>query len=72
MIHLVMNKVKIVHIVTDLLFTRYWFKVATLISVYADWDFAQIEGIGWRWAVVIWLYTLVTYFPLDLLKLITQ
>ncbi|GLT58310.1 hypothetical protein SLA2020_312120 [Shorea laevis] len=42
--------------------------VATLIAVYANWDFAKMEGIGWRWAGVIWLYSVVTYIPLDLLK----
>lgn len=42
--------------------------VATLIAVYANWGFARIEGAGWGWAGVIWLYSLVTYIPLDLLK----
>lgn len=42
--------------------------VATLIAVYANWGFARIKGIGWGWAGVIWLYSIVTYFPLDLLK----
>ncbi|KAL3745721.1 hypothetical protein ACJRO7_014786 [Eucalyptus globulus] len=42
--------------------------VATLIAVYASWGFAKIEGTGWGWAGVIWLYSLVTYVPLDILK----
>ncbi|MCF8706240.1 HAD-IC family P-type ATPase, partial [Corynebacterium sp. MC-25] len=42
--------------------------VATFIAVYASWGFARIKGAGWGWAGVIWLYSLVTYFPLDLLK----
>ncbi|XP_006404985.2 ATPase 5, plasma membrane-type isoform X1 [Eutrema salsugineum] len=42
--------------------------VATFIAVYANWSFARIEGVGWRWAGVIWLYSLITYIPLDLLK----
>lgn len=42
--------------------------VATLIAVYANWGFARIHGTGWGWAGVIWLYSLVTYFPLDFLK----
>ncbi|BBG95390.1 H(+)-ATPase 5 [Prunus dulcis] len=44
------------------------FMVATLIAVYANWAFARIEGCGWGWAGVIWLFSVVTYFPLDLLK----
>ncbi|KAH7675022.1 P-type ATPase subfamily IIIA protein [Dioscorea alata] len=42
--------------------------VATLIAVYANWPFAKIKGIGWGWAGIIWLYSSVTYFPLDILK----
>ncbi|CAI0420910.1 unnamed protein product [Linum tenue] len=46
--------------------------VATLIAVYASWGFARIKGIGWGWAGVIWLYSLVFYFPLDILKFIIR
>ncbi|KAL3513220.1 hypothetical protein ACH5RR_025937 [Cinchona calisaya] len=42
--------------------------VATLIAVYANWGFAAIEGIGWGWAGVIWLYNLIFYIPLDFIK----
>lgn len=42
--------------------------VATLIAVYANWGFARIQGCGWGWAGVIWLYSIVTYIPLDILK----
>lgn len=42
--------------------------VATLIAVYAHWEFAKIKGCGWGWAGVIWLYSIVTYIPLDVLK----
>ncbi|CAL0330341.1 unnamed protein product [Lupinus luteus] len=42
--------------------------IATLIAVYADWGFAKVKGIGWGWAGVIWLYSIVFYFPLDIMK----
>ncbi|KAL0404624.1 UNVERIFIED_CONTAM: Plasma membrane ATPase 4 [Sesamum radiatum] len=42
--------------------------VATLIAVYANWGFARIKGCGWGWAGVIWLYSVVFYVPLDLMK----
>ncbi|XP_038696172.1 plasma membrane ATPase 4 isoform X1 [Tripterygium wilfordii] len=42
--------------------------IATLIAVYANWGFARIQGCGWGWAGVIWLYSVVTYIPLDILK----
>lgn len=43
-------------------------QVATLIAVYADWTFARVKGCGWGWAGVIWIYSLVFYVPLDLMK----
>ncbi|XP_028796327.1 ATPase 10, plasma membrane-type [Neltuma alba] len=42
--------------------------VATLIAVYAHISFAKITGIGWGWAGVIWLYSLIFYIPLDIIK----
>ncbi|KAG6424502.1 hypothetical protein SASPL_114920 [Salvia splendens] len=42
--------------------------IATLIAVYANWEFARIKGIGWGWAGVIWLYSLIFYIPLDIFK----
>jgi H+-transporting ATPase len=42
--------------------------MATLIAVYADMPFAKMKGLGWGWAGVIWLFTIVTYVPLDVLK----
>ncbi|KAI9153370.1 hypothetical protein LWI28_010337 [Acer negundo] len=46
--------------------------IATLIAVYANWSFAAIEGIGWGWAGVVWLYNIVFYIPLDIIKFITR
>lgn len=43
-------------------------QVATLIAVYANWSFARIHGCGWGWAGVIWLFSIVFYFPLDIMK----
>ncbi|KAK9684612.1 hypothetical protein RND81_10G220900 [Saponaria officinalis] len=42
--------------------------IATVIAVYANWAFAAVEGIGWGWAGVIWLYNLIFYIPLDFIK----
>ncbi|KAE8714000.1 Plasma membrane ATPase [Hibiscus syriacus] len=44
--------------------------VATCIAVYANWGFAKIQAIRWEWAGVIWLFSLITYIPLDILKFI--
>ncbi|XP_062155591.1 ATPase 9, plasma membrane-type isoform X3 [Alnus glutinosa] len=46
--------------------------VATIIAVYANWGFARIHGIGWGWAGVIWLYSIIFYIPLDILKFIIR
>uniref|UniRef100_A0A0E0EJJ5 Plasma membrane ATPase n=1 Tax=Oryza meridionalis TaxID=40149 RepID=A0A0E0EJJ5_9ORYZ len=42
--------------------------IATLVTVYATLGFAHIKGIGWGWACVIWLYSIVTFLPLDIFK----
>ncbi|KAL1553753.1 ATPase 8, plasma membrane-type [Salvia divinorum] len=44
--------------------------LATLVAVYANWEFARMKGIGWGWGGAIWVYSIVTYFPLDILKVI--
>lgn len=48
------------------------YQVATVIAVYASWGFARIQGIGWGWAAFIWVYSIITYIPLDILKFITR
>lgn len=47
-------------------------QIATILAVYANWEFAKIKGIGWGWAGVIWLYSIIFYIPLDILKFITR
>jgi len=47
-------------------------QIATLIAVYANWSFAAIEGIGWGWAGIVWLYNLIFYIPLDFIKVIIR
>lgn len=48
------------------------YQIATLLAVYANWGFARIHGIGWGWAGVIWLYSIIFYIPLDILKFIIR
>ncbi|KAF8118981.1 hypothetical protein N665_0001s0039 [Sinapis alba] len=45
---------------------------ATLIAAYAHWEFARIKGCGWGWCGIIWIYSIITYIPLDVLKFITR
>ncbi|BBN06924.1 H+-transporting ATPase [Marchantia polymorpha subsp. ruderalis] len=42
--------------------------IATLLAVYMSWDYAFMEGLEWRWAAVVWLWSLITYIPLDPIK----
>ena len=46
--------------------------IATLIAVYGNWSFCSIEGIGWGWAGVIWLYNIIFYIPLDIIKFLIR
>ncbi|GAA0174080.1 primary active transporter [Lithospermum erythrorhizon] len=46
--------------------------VATIIAVYGDWEFARTKGIGWGWAGIIWIYSIVFYIPLDIFKFIIR
>ncbi|CAA7400718.1 unnamed protein product [Spirodela intermedia] len=42
--------------------------VATCITAKIDMDFARFHSIGWKWTMAIWLYSVLTYIPLDFLK----
>ncbi|XP_074263141.1 ATPase 7, plasma membrane-type-like isoform X1 [Silene latifolia] len=42
--------------------------IATIISATVNWDLAGIRAIGWGWSGVIWLFNIVTYMFLDLIK----
>jgi H+-transporting ATPase len=44
-------------------------QIATLVAVIPTIGFAHIRGVGWGWAGVIWLYSVVTFLPLDAFKL---
>ena len=46
--------------------------VATIIAVYAYWPFTQLSPIGWGWAAVTWVWSLVWWFPLDIPKIILR
>ncbi|CAF0761053.1 unnamed protein product [Adineta steineri] len=42
--------------------------VATFIAVYANWGFTDIQGCGWSWAGIVWIWNIIWFFPLDLIK----
>ncbi|KAG6744494.1 hypothetical protein POTOM_051127 [Populus tomentosa] len=47
-------------------------EVATITAVYAKWGFARIQGIVWGRAGIIWIFSVITCIPLDILKFITR
>ncbi|KAG2210931.1 hypothetical protein INT47_000088 [Mucor saturninus] len=42
--------------------------VATFIAVYADWPFTEMNGCGWKWAGIVWVWNIVWFLPMDLIK----
>ncbi|EOA22158.1 hypothetical protein CARUB_v10002726mg, partial [Capsella rubella] len=42
--------------------------VATVVAVYPIWEIARMEGIGWGWACIIWLYDIIFFLTLDIVK----
>ena len=46
--------------------------VATIIAVYGNWGFADVDRIGWGWALSIWLWDLIWFIPLDLIKIMIR
>jgi H+-transporting ATPase len=42
--------------------------IATFIAVWANWSFTDIQGCGWTWAGIVWLWNIIWFFPLDFIK----
>jgi hypothetical protein len=42
--------------------------IATVIAGWANWTFTHIHGCGWTWIGIVWLWNLIWFFPLDLVK----
>ena len=43
--------------------------IATLIAVYANWPFTAIQPMGWGWAAIVWVWSILWFIPLDLFKI---
>ncbi|CAF3998386.1 unnamed protein product, partial [Rotaria sp. Silwood1] len=44
--------------------------IATFIAVYVDWPSKSIQGCGWTWAGIIWIWDILCFPPLHLIKFI--
>jgi len=45
---------------------------ATLIAVYGNASWTQLYPIGWGWAAIVWVWSLIWIIPMDIPKIITQ
>jgi H+-transporting ATPase len=41
---------------------------ATLIAVYVNWSFTDIQGCGWSWAAIVWFWDIGWLYQLDSIK----
>ena len=46
--------------------------VATLVAVYSSAIWTQLLPIGWGWAAIVWVWSIIWLLPLDLPKFLTQ
>jgi len=45
---------------------------ATLIAVYGNADWTQLYPIGWGWAAIVWVWSLIWLLPMDIPKIIAH
>ncbi|KAI3875547.1 hypothetical protein MKX03_027060 [Papaver bracteatum] len=45
--------------------------MATLCAVYANWSFATVQGMGWHWAIAVWVYNIITFILLGIVRIVT-
>jgi len=42
--------------------------ISSIIAAYGDWGFSQVTGISGGWIAIVWIWNIVWFFPLDLIK----
>ncbi|KAK1925711.1 plasma membrane H+ ATPase [Papiliotrema laurentii] len=42
--------------------------ISSIIAAYGDWGFTLVRGISGGWIGIVWVWNIVWYFPLDLVK----
>ncbi|KAH9923449.1 plasma-membrane proton-e [Epithele typhae] len=42
--------------------------ISTIIAVYGDWGFTKVQGISGGWVGIVWVWDIIWFFPLDLIK----
>ncbi|BEJ10719.1 hypothetical protein CspHIS471_0101410 [Cutaneotrichosporon sp. HIS471] len=46
--------------------------IATIIAVYGNWGFTHVKGVTGGWIGIVWVWNIIWYIPLDLIKFIMQ
>jgi H+-transporting ATPase len=42
--------------------------VSSIIAAYADWGFTKIHSVSGQWIGIVWVWNIIWFFPLDLIK----
>jgi H+-transporting ATPase len=42
--------------------------ISSIIAVYANWGFTNVHGISGGWVGIIWIWDIIWFLPLDLIK----
>jgi len=42
--------------------------ISSIIAAFGDWGFSEVEGISGGWIGIVWIWNIIWFFPLDLIK----
>lgn len=42
--------------------------ISSIIAAYGNWGFTEVEGISGGWIGIVWIWNIIWFFPLDLIK----
>ncbi|KAG0145691.1 hypothetical protein CROQUDRAFT_45420 [Cronartium quercuum f. sp. fusiforme G11] len=42
--------------------------ISSIIAAYGNWGFTDVEGISGGWIGIVWIWNIIWFFPLDLIK----
>lgn len=46
--------------------------ISSIIAAFGDWGFTKVQGIEGGWIGIVWIWNIVWYVPLDLIKFIMK
>ncbi len=42
--------------------------ISSIIAAYGDWGFSDVKGVSGGWIGIVWVWNIIWFFPLDLIK----